>query len=63
MNEILAIIFGLFSGFISLGIQSLFISKRDQYHNANFTTFLWKLSLWIGGFIIGAGLFYRWLQS
>jgi hypothetical protein len=61
MPIIIAIIIGIISGFVSMGIQSLFISRRDQYHNSGFAISLWKLSWWIGGFIMGLGIYYKYM--
>jgi hypothetical protein len=61
MKVYIAIFIGRLAGFISMGVQSLFVSRRDQYHNSGFAIFLWKLSWWIGGFIMGAGFYYRYM--
>jgi len=58
MKVAILIIVGIMGGFLSSGIQSLFISRRDKWRNSKFAIFLWKLSWWVGGFIIFSGLTY-----
>jgi hypothetical protein len=60
MKIAICIIAGIVSGFIFSGVQSLFITRRDRYKNSSFSIALWKISWWIGGFIIGAGFTYRY---
>ena len=61
MKIFISIIIGIIAGFVSMGVQSLFVSRRDQYRNSGFAIFLWKLGWWIGGFIMGLGLYYKYM--
>jgi hypothetical protein len=61
MEIAICVVVGVISGFISSGIQSLFISRRDEFRNSGFAITLWKISWWIGGFIVGIGLTYKYL--
>jgi uncharacterized membrane protein YeaQ/YmgE (transglycosylase-associated protein family) len=60
MKEIIAIILGIIGAFVFSWFQSLFISRRDQYRNSSFMLTLWKISWWIGGFIVCCGGSYRY---
>jgi hypothetical protein len=60
MKTAICVTVGIILGFISSGIQSLFISRRDRYKNSSFTITLWKISWWVGGFIVGVGLTYKY---
>lgn len=62
MKLFIAVIIGIVIGFISSGIQSSFISKRDRNRNSDFKIKLWKISWWIGGFIVGLGISLKYLN-
>jgi hypothetical protein len=60
MKLILAIIIGIVAGFLVMGLESLFISRSDEYRNSGFTVFLWKVGWWIFGFLVGSGMFLKY---
>lgn len=47
------ILLGIVGGFISMWLQSAFISRRDTYVNSSFAIKLKKLSWFFGGFVMG----------
>ncbi len=52
---IVPILCGVVGGFISMWLQSAFISRRDQYVNSTFAIKLKKLGWWFVGFVLGCG--------
>jgi hypothetical protein len=61
IRVIIAMIIGIIGAFLSSKINFLLLSRRDKWVYSKFRVALWKISWWIGGFILFAGLtLYFW---
>jgi len=58
---IIAIIGGIVGGFLSSKINFLLLSRRDRWVYSKLRVKFWRISWWIGGFILFSGIiFYFW---
>jgi len=55
MYIFMSILLGILGGFVSMGLQSAFISRRDTYVNSKFAITVKKIGWWIAGFVLGCG--------
>jgi hypothetical protein len=55
MYEFISILLGIVGGFVSMWLQSAFISRRDTYVNSKFAITVKKIGWWIVGFVLGCG--------